>query len=219
MAAARIHFQERLDRVRADVIRMGHDSQTMVRDAVNAATSADRGLVEQVVFADDAIDALEARVANEALLAVMQEAPVAGDLRFLMASVGVAAELEKVCDDAVKLARRSAKLPGGLPTELRMPLQELGEAALAQLYAAIRLYGEYDADEARRLIEGDVFVDKLFKQSRKRIVELMREMPDDAERYFRCTMCFHALEHVADHAAAIADRMRVVYEAREIPDF
>lgn len=212
MPAARVHFQERLDRIRADVIRMGHDAQGMVRDALSAAVNHDVSLAERVVFSDDAIDSLERRVANEAMLAVLMEAPVAGDLRFLMASMGVAAELEKVCDDAVKLARRTRKIPSGLPAELKVPMQELGEAALEQLFHALRLYTAYDAQEAEKLIQGDTRVDRLFKQARKKVTEIIRERPDDTERLLRCTMCFHALEHVADHAAAIGVRMRMVHE-------
>jgi len=193
---------------------MGNDACEMVRHGVEATLNGDVELAARVIAADDKVDAFDRSVLNKAVVAVMQEAPVADDLRLLISTIGIVGEIEEVGDDAVKLARRATKLSGQFPGELRVALTDLGELARHQFSAALRLYSEYSPELAQEIIAGDVEVDSAYSHARNRVFEMIRQNPAATEPLVRTIEIFHALEHVADHAEAIAVRMRMLYEAR-----
>jgi len=207
----RLHFQEKLDEIRSDVIRMGNDANEMVRMAVDATLNGDLDLATRVMAADDRVDALERSTLSKTIVAVMQEAPVAADLRFLVCTLGVVGEIEKVGDHAVKLARRATKLSGNFPAEMRVALQELGELARKEFSGALRLYCDFSSTLAQEIIAGDQAVDTAYSRARNEVFGLIRQNPSSTETLVRCIECFHALEHVADNAVAIASRMSMIH--------
>jgi phosphate transport system protein len=137
---------------------------------------------------------------------VMQESPVASDLRFLVSTLGVVGEIEEVADDAVKLARRSLKLGTNFPSSMKVQLSDLSEIARRQLASAIRLYADFDNDQ----------VDSAYSRARDELLVLLKKDPSDAGGLVRAIEVFHALEHVSDGAVAIAKRMLIIDEPPSI---
>ncbi|HMS55273.1 MAG TPA: phosphate signaling complex protein PhoU [Fimbriimonadaceae bacterium] len=205
----RQHFDDRLRELRSDVLRMGGVVAEMIRLGVEATISGDIGLASKVIEMDDEVDAFEKSVLKNTVLTMMQEAPVAGDLRVLVSILGVVGEIEKAADDAVKLARRSTKLTGHFPAELKLALNELGEETRTTFLAAMRLLGEYDEDLANQIVHGDKAIDTRYVAARDRVIDLMKGNPTEAEHLVRTIESFHALEHVADHAVEIAQRLKL----------
>jgi len=195
---------------------MGSDANEMVRQAVEATLNGDLELAKHVIEADDRVDEYERSAVNKAVIAVMQESPVAADLRFLVATLGVVGEIEKVGDDAVKLARRASKLSGQFPAEMRVALVELGEAARKSFNSSIRLYSEYSSELATEIVKGDKKIDTAYSQARNKVFDLIQKNPAATEHLVRTIEAFHALEHVADHAVAIAVRLTMLYNAKPI---
>jgi len=208
----RQHYRERLEEIRSDVIRMGGEANEMVRLAVEATLNGDMDVANRVISLDDRVDEFERNAVNKTVLAVMQESPVAADLKFLVSTLGVVGEIEKVGDDAVKLARRATKLSGQFPAELRVALLELGEAARRSFNLSLRLYSEYSSAMAKEIVDGDVQIDTAYSVSRNKVFSLIRLNPEATEHLVRTIEAFHALEHVADHAVSIAVRLRMLYE-------
>ena len=192
---------------------MGGDANEMVRLAVESTLNGDLELANRVIAADDRVDDFERAVVNKTVIAVMQESPVAADLRFLVSTLGVVSEIEKVGDDAVKLARRATKLSGQFPPEMRVALLELGEAARRSFNSSIRLFSDYSTELSVEIVRGDKEIDTAYSQARNKVFNLIQQNPEATEHLVRTIEEFHALEHVADHAVAIAVRLRMVYEA------
>lgn len=210
----REHYDETLQEIRADILKMGGIAGEMVRLAVEAVLNGDIEISNKVVGMDDEVDALEEETIRRTVLVFAMQAPVAADLRMLVTTVGVIGEIEKVGDDAVKLARRATKLTGHFPGEFRRTLSEVGDLARKTFAASLRLYAEYDEELARAIIEGDEEIDEHYLLARTKLLKLTESNPQDAAHLARTIEAFHALEHVADHAAEIADRMRMVYGRR-----
>lgn len=193
---------------------MGTRTNELVKLAVDAALNGDLEMAQQVIKADDEIDNYEVEIHKRAVLTVMQEAPVAADFRFLVSSMGVVGEIEKAADDAVKLARRVKKLSGQFPGEFKVALAELGEESRRMFNASVRLFAEYNTALADEIISGDKEVDTRYSHARARVIEAIRDNPENSESLVRIIDAFHALEHVADHAVEIARRMKMLYETR-----
>lgn len=208
----RERVDERHQALRTNVVRMGTLTNDMLRQSVNAVVTNDPGAINTIIESDNTIDALERETIALAMQCVAMEAPVASDLRFLMTTLGIVGEVEKAADHAVKLCRRIRKLSGMFPGELKLALTELGDQARRSLSSAIKLYMDYDKDLAAAIIEDDEAIDRQFSETRKRVLAMIPQQPEHTELLVRTINVFQAVEHVADHAVAIAKRLQLCYE-------
>jgi phosphate transport system protein len=195
---------------------MGSYAHEMVRRSVEATINGDQELANQVIAEDDEVDRMERRILDQAVLTVMQEQPVAKDLLLLISTIGVVSEIEKVADHAVKLCRRSRSLQRTFPAEMKLALQEMGESARREFSSALRLYSAFTAELAEEVIHGDDAVDERYQEARSDLMQLIRQHPESTEYLVQSIEAFHALEHVADHAVAIAVRLKMVYSSGEL---
>lgn len=202
-------YDQQLSDIRSSTIQMGERTIEMVRIACEAVLSGNEELARAVVEADNIVDALEDEIIQKTVLTVMRESPVASDLRFLISTLGVLGEIERAADHAVKLARRLQKIGTRFPAELKAPLIDLGEKARHALAGALRLYDQFDSELAEEIISSDEVIDEKYTSAKKKILELITANPDQADSYLRTIQSFHALEHVADHAVEIAERLKV----------
>lgn len=208
---SRHNFDLKLSEIRSETIRMGGIAGDMVKMAVEAALNGDLELAQTVINTDDQVDLLDELIHAQSIGVVATESPVASDLRFLAATLGVVGEIEKIADDAVKLARRATKLSGHFPVEMKRALQDMGESARHTFASVLRVYSQYDAELAKTVIDSDVQIDTQYVEARNKVFELIRNAPDDAEQLVRTIEAFHALEHVADHAVEVARRLQRLY--------
>ncbi|MFN7172662.1 MAG: phosphate signaling complex PhoU family protein [Fimbriimonadaceae bacterium] len=200
-----------LEQLQSILARMHATVTTMIRMAVRVTLESDQSLAKQVRRLDDEVDVLELEAMNMILVLLMRHAPVAGDLKFLTATLGIVGELEKAGDDAVKLARRSKKTVETFPEEMQHALQEMSEATIQILDDAMVLYTDYSDEHAQRVIDSDSDIDSRYKRARNNLLALIADTPTLTKPLYRCIETFHALEHAADHAVDIAKRMRSVF--------
>ncbi len=208
----RRYYDERMDQIRSEIVRMGNLANDMIEVSIQAALTGNELQATEVIRRDDEVDFLEEEIIRNTVLLVMQEAPVASDLRMLTSTLGVIGELEKVADDAVKLARRATHLDHDFPGELRASLIEIGALARKSLAASIRLYTQYDPNLASEIVDGDENIDTQYAIASQRLSKMIQEQPEKVETFMKTLEIFHALEHIADRAVAIAKRLRVHYD-------
>lgn len=207
-------FDERLEEVRIGILRMGDLTCDMIRKACEAATSGNLELAQEVVQADNEIDRLEEELVLKTVSIVVLELPVASDLRLLAATLGVVGEIEKAADNAVKLAGRAMRLTARFPGELKAPLAEMGEMARVALASSLRLYAQYDDASADAIIANDEVIDRKYAEARARVVDLLKRNPESADSLVRSLDAIHTMEHVADHAVEIAQRLKLHHTGR-----
>lgn len=204
----RQQFDDRLKEIREQVVQMGSRTLEMIHDAVQAVVANDPSVEGRLAAAEQEIDRLEGRVTTETAIVIMQEAPVASDLRMLVGTLGVVGEIESTADITVKLAGCVRKIGGRFPSELRLPLQKTGDLARRAFSTAIHLYGEYSDDKAAEIEALESEIDQSYAEARVAILAMIRADATHAENLLRCLDAFHKLEHVGDRAKEIADRLR-----------
>lgn len=200
---------ERLHAIRDTVLRMGGIASEMVRKACEVALTGNQVLAQEVIDMDDRVDWIEDETAFETIVTLMRQSPVGHDLRFLASTLRVIGEIEKIADDAVKLARRGAKIGGQIPAAMKITLSELGETGRQMLGAALRLYDDYSEDLDREIVELECRTDSAYFEAKEKLVEMMRTNPQSAELAVRTMECLQALEHVADRSSEITKRLRM----------
>jgi len=208
----RHHYDQKLGEIRGSVIKLGGLASDMVRMAVEATLNNDVELAKKVIAMDDEVDRLDNDTLELAAATVMVETPVASDLKMLASALGILGEIEKVADDAVKMASRSIKLSGLFPAEMKRPLREMAEEARRVFAGSLRLFTDYNHNLAVEIRKADSEIDRLYGVARHRIYELIQQNPKATEHLVRSIEVFHAIEHVADHAEDIAKRIMLHYE-------
>jgi phosphate transport system protein len=209
---SRATYDQDLAEIRADIIRMGNLALDMVELAVQSALNDDKDMAGRVADMEENMDHSEQALADKVLLVMVRESPVAKDLLFLSSTLAVVGELEKAGDDAAKLARRSFKLKIEFPDDLKHELSAMDQQTRSNFRMALQLYTQYSPDAAHELIKSDTTVDNQYKASRRKLLDMMVEQPENKRQLFRCGEIFHALEHIADHAANIARTMNMFYQ-------
>jgi phosphate transport system protein len=202
-------YFDQLDSIIDNLVVMTHDVQTAVRRATRALLTADAEVAEQVITADAAIDAerenIEAR--SFELLALQQ--PVAGELRMLVATLRMVADLERMGDLSVHVAKVARlRVPQvAIPDELVPTIERMAEVAERMVGQAAGIIAERDVEGAFALEAMDEEMDQLRRSSFQ--VMLGDEWQHGVEPAVDIALLGRYYERIADHAVSLA--RRVVY--------
>lgn len=204
---ARRHFHDELRGVEESVQEMGAAAAVMVGNAMKAVTGHDESLCDQVVDADDEIDAHYLSIEQRILDLVALQTPVASDLRLLSVLLHVNLHLERIGDMAVNMAKL-AKLSVGLrrSQDVVQYLEEMGSIAGQMVNAAMDAFARRDLDLCRRLPEMDDPIDRLNRGMLERILELSEDK-EALEWGIRMHVVSRQLERVGDHAVDIGEQV------------
>lgn len=206
-AAAHGHrdvFDRELLEIKESIFRMGAMVETAIDSSVGALASHDAEAAMEVMRSDRAINDMQETVARSITATIATQAPVARDLRFLMALYHVSYELERIGDHAAGVARQARKL-GHAQTGPTTSLVRLGELANGLLHDVLRALVDLDEEEARRVAVRDDEIDGLYHAYFDKVVERMRADPSVVDVGTRLLFAAHDLERIGDRATNIAE--------------
>ncbi|HVM08768.1 MAG TPA: phosphate signaling complex protein PhoU [Acidimicrobiales bacterium] len=179
-----------------------------VRDATRAVLSCDADLAAQVVARDAAIDEVYPWVESEVFDIVARQAPVARDLRFVIATFRIAANIERCGDLVASIARRADRLErGALTPQVRELLEEIGGAVESAFDRAMASYAVLDPDMASTVSGLDVGIDDL---QRRLLRAMVSGGASDVESVIDLALVARFYERIGDHGVVIAERVRFV---------
>ena len=205
-----------LQGLRETLLRMGSRAEAILDKAVQAAIDRDAELARQVERDDLEIDRLDVQIDEAVLLALALQAPVAADLRKVVAVKMIATDLERVGDLARNIAKSALRL--SLHPEVPVPLVlvRLARSAQRMLHGALDAYAGDDAEAARVVLAQD---DEVDRQQDEVVRSGLREIsgrPEVASQGVDIIFVAKHLERVADHATNIAEDVILVTEARNV---
>ncbi|HSV73842.1 MAG TPA: phosphate signaling complex protein PhoU [Chthonomonadales bacterium] len=208
MPATRTQFDQQLQALRQRVIEMGALSEEMLREAVRVLQAPDEAAARDVIRKDDRIDRMDIEIEMECFRIIALETPVARDLRLVGTVVKLIADLERIADYAVDIAKIGRRLVRS--QTLYKPIidiQRLADMVCALVLSAVRAFAEGDMALVQETVNGDDAVDVLFHQQRSFLISEIKRDPEIA--FLGVYLCFAAkyLERAADHACNIAERV------------
>ena len=205
----RDHFHEELDAISDELVEMTRLAGSAMSRATTALLDADLGLAESVIAADEAVDALQRELEQRAFDLLARQQPVATDLRTIVTSLRMSADLERMGD----LARHVAKVArlrypeSAVPAELRGTVLEMGQVAHRIVTKAGSVIASKDVTAALELERDDDDMDRLH---RALFTALLDDSWDNGiEAAIDVTLVGRYYERFADHAVSVA--RRVVY--------
>ena len=198
------HFDQELNALKERLLTMASHAESAVNQSVQALTQRDLSLALRVKEGDSVIDQFEIEI-DDLAIHLLSKAPLASDLRLVTVAMKISQNLERVGDEAAKIAKRARDLSGEPPLKLALDLPKMATLALAMLKAALDAFVQRDPAAARALIPRDKEVDALHKEIQRLLTEQMTKDAETIKRCLHLMIAAKSLERIADHATNIAE--------------
>jgi phosphate transport system protein len=208
-------FEFGLENLRQKLLVMASRAETAVNQSVEALMQRDYDLALQVKTDDDIIDRFEIEI-DELAIQLLTKAPLATNLRLVTVAMKISQNLERIGDEATKIAKRARDLSQEPPIKLQLDLPRMAVLALTMLKDALDAFVNRDSAAARVLIPRDKEVDALNRQTHQALARHMMEYPDTIGRCLHWIVAAKSLERIADHAKNMAEEVVYLCEAQDI---
>ena len=204
-----------LGELKQKLLTMASHAETAVNEALRALLERDYDLALRVKDDDNVIDQLEVEI-DDMAIHLLAKAPLASDLRLVTVAMKISQNLERVGDEATKIAKRARDLSQEPPVKVVVDLPRMAKLALDMLKAALDSFVNRDPATARLIIPRDKEVDGINKQITNHLAEHMIANPDTIKRCLSLITISRSLERIADHATNVAEEVVYLYEAQDI---
>ena len=209
------HFEMGLEDLRQKLLLMASRAEAAVNDSVQSLMQRNRDLALKVRAEDDIIDRFEVEI-DEMAIQLLTKAPLASNLRLVTVTMKVSQNLERIGDEATKIAKRARDLAQEPPVKFVLDLPRLAGLALAMVKDALDALVQRDSAAARAIVPRDKEVDALNRDMHAALTQHMTEHPDTIARCLHWIVAAKSLERIADHAKNIAEEVVFLCEAQDI---
>ncbi|MGA0080036.1 MAG: phosphate signaling complex protein PhoU [Candidatus Nanopelagicus sp.] len=211
-------FHDELDSITQTLVEMTMLVKQATQDATTALLTADLQLAEKVIAQDDRIDQIQHELDSRTMLLLATQQPVATDLRVLVTSLRMSADLERMGDMAhhiSKLARM--RYPAtAVPSEASLTIEEMGRVAGLIIGKLAKIIENRNLDDAKQLAIDDDEMDKLHRKLIQSLIS--KDWPHGAESAIDLTLLGRYYERSADHAVSISRRIHFLVTGRYLQE-
>ena len=210
-------YDEELRTLDAQVAKMGGLAEQAVGCAIDALCNRNPELAQTTLENDTAIDALERSVDDLAISIIARRAPVATDLRQIVAAIRIAVDLERIGDLSKNIAKRAIAVAAeSHPKQLMTGFLHIGETAMRQLKDVLDAYSQRDSRLAKKVWQQDRDIDAMYNSLYREILTAMMEQPKAASLYAHLLFGAKNLERIGDHATNIAETIYFLVEGKAL---
>ncbi|ABD83006.1 phosphate signaling complex protein PhoU [Saccharophagus degradans] len=197
-----------LEKLRTQLLEMGGVVEDQVADAVNAIENADGGLAEKVLKTEDEVDRREVELDEACTLILARRQPAASDLRLVLMVAKATRDLERMGDEANKIAKMAIALNDeGESPRGYVELRHLASNVLKLVNTSLDAFARFDVYAAMKVVRDDKDIDREYKSSMRELITYMMEDPRSISRVMNVMWALRALERIGDHARNIAEHV------------
>ena len=207
-------FDSNLEDIRSSVLQMGGLVESQLRAAIEGLTTGGADVIAQVIDTENRVNSYEKEIDDACVHVVARRQPAASDLRLIMGVSKIVTDLERVGDEAEKIARmaRSIHGRGALSIPRMVDVQQTGNRAVALLRRVLDSMARLDSTEAEKLIAEDELIDTEFRAIVRQLITYMMEDPRTISTALDIVWIAKAIERVGDHCKNIGEQ--VIYIER-----
>jgi len=204
-----------LETIRSRVLEMGGLVEAQIRRALEALSSGERAISDEVIANDHRINGMEVSLDGDCSQVIVKRQPAANDLRLILAITKIVTDLERIGDEAQKIARMAKSihergLDGRAPRTVEV--RHAAEVALAMLRSALDAFARLDVAAAADVIRDDAAIDSEFRSILRQLITYMMEDPRTISSALEIVWVAKAIERIGDHAKNMAEQ--VIYIVR-----
>ncbi|MCH7344115.1 phosphate signaling complex protein PhoU [Pelomonas sp. CA6] len=213
-------FDAELSGISTRVLEMGGLVEAQVAQAVEALSAFSADLANTVLKTEERVNQMEVEIDRDLSTIIARRQPTARDLRLLIAVSKTIANLERVGDEAARIARTVQRLiNAGVSSRLRLPMSDLSyeaELATTQLRKALDAFARLDVDRALEVLKTDDQIDKEFDGLMRKLITYMMEDPRTISSSIDLVFVAKAIERVGDHAKNLAEVIIYVVKGTDV---
>jgi len=200
----RSRFDEQLALLKKEMIEMGAMCEESIALAARALTEGNMSLAEKVALLSQNIDQMERDIESRCLKLLLQQQPVAKDLRAISAALKMITDMERIGDQAEDITEILPYLSGrAMPVNI--PMREMAAAAIRMVTDSVDAYVKQDTGMAQSVIDRDDVIDEYFASIKQNLIDLLKTDTDSGEFAIDLLMIGKYLERIGDHATNIAE--------------
>ncbi|MBA3676907.1 MAG: phosphate signaling complex protein PhoU [Sphingosinicella sp.] len=211
-------FDEDLDQLRGSIAEMGGLAEAAIAESMRALVQRDTEAASRVVENDRKIDALEAEVERNAVQLIALRAPMADDLREVVAALKIAGVVERIGDYAKNIAKRVHVIEGSNKIEPLSLLPEMARIVSEMVRDVLDAFAARDADKAVAVCERDRAVDDFYNSIFRTLLTFMMESPNNITPATHLLFIAKNLERMGDHATNVAEMVYFAATGRHMAE-
>ena len=210
-------FDAELEGVRTRVLQMGGLVEEQIRRAADALVTGDMVEIEAVQENDHRVNAMEVDLDEACSHIIARRQPAAGDLRLLIAVIKTITDLERIDDEAEKIARMAKLIDDAERMHMpRIEIRHVASLALAMLRKSLDAFARLDVKAAQEVVRQDDAVDSEFRSILRQLITFMMEDPRTISRCLEVLFVAKALERIGDHSKNMAEYVVYMVEGRDV---
>ncbi|MDO4552444.1 MAG: phosphate signaling complex protein PhoU [Bacillota bacterium] len=200
----RSKFDQQLALLNRELIEMGALCEEAIAAAARALSDGEASLAGKAAAADGEIDRMERSIESMCLKLLLQQQPVARDLRQISAALKMITDMERIGDQAADIAEITGYLNGRTGAECS-PIRDMADATIKMVTESVDAFVKRDVAMAEAIIAYDDVVDELFDQVKQSLIDMISANPQDGEYAIDLLMIAKYFERIGDHATNIAE--------------
>ncbi len=210
-------FNQDLETIRSDMLEMGGVVEDQVANAVKALVDASSELAEAVLKVEEDINQREIKIDEECTQVLARRQPAATDLRLVLAVSKIILDLERVGDEASKIAQFAIALSeNGESPRGYVEVRHIGNLVHQMLCKSLDAFARFDVDMAISVVRDDKEVDQEYGTALRELMTFMMEDPRSITRVMRIVWVLRALERIGDHARNIAEQIIYLVKGKDV---
>jgi phosphate transport system protein len=207
-----------LDSIRSRVLQMGGLVESQIRRALEALASGDLAVIDEIIANDHRVNAMEVELDGDCSHVIVRRQPAANDLRMILAITKTVTDLERIGDEAQKIARMARSIhergAGSLP--LGVDVRHAAEIALAMLRRTLDAFARLDVGAAAEVIRQDSAIDTEFQSVLRQLITYMMEDPRTITTALEIVWIAKAIERIGDHAKNMAEYVIYIVKGTDV---
>jgi len=211
-------YDAELDTLRSRVLQMGGLVEAQILAAIEAFSSGDREAIERVIDDEPRVNGYEVSIDNDCSHIIVRRQPAATDLRLIMAISKTVTDLERIGDEAEKIARMSRQIhERGRPQGQRFAeIRHVGSVAVHMLRQALDAFARLDTAQAAQVVREDATIDDEFRSIVRQLITFMMEDPRTISTALEIVWIAKAIERIGDHAKNMAENVIYIVKGTDV---
>jgi phosphate transport system protein len=213
-------YDQDLEAIRSRMMQMGGLVEAQIRAAVDGYLDGNIDRIEQVIAADSKVNELEVAIDDDLRHVIVRRQPAASDLRLIMAVSKTVTDLERIGDEAAKIARMAKEIHSVTASRMSRPrlatMSHVSEISIGMLRKSLDAFARLDAAAAAKVIGEDAAIDTEFRAILRQLVTFMMEDPRTISTSLHIVWVAKAFERIGDHAKNIAEQVIYIVKGRDV---
>ena len=210
----RRRFEEQLNDLNQELMHMASQVQGSIQKAIGALLKQDIELAQKVISNDKEIDRQKKNIESKCFTLLMQQQPVASDLRMISAALRMVTDMERIGDHASDISELTIMLANEPYIKRLEHISKMASETTYMLITAMEAFIDKDIEKAKKVITHDDIVDELFAETKRELIELIHQDKNNGEQAADLLMVAKYFERIGDHTTNVAKHILFSLENR-----